>query len=307
LRVERIDLSALVGEMRALIGSSVSGKTTFELDLQSGLPAVEAEPAQISQIVMNLVTNAVEAERDGAGRIGVRTGVVTIDGPLPGALFADRMEQGRHVYLEVSDAGVGMDEETRANMFDPFFTTKFTGRGLGLAAVAGIVRAHRGAIQVESEPGAGTVFRVLLPATEGDAARTADASDPVPSWSTTGLALVIDDDPGVREVAEEVLRRAGLTVMTAEDGHSGEKLFDANADRIRVVLLDRTMPSLSGADTFDALLARKPDAKIVLMSGYSEERVTAELASHGLAAFLKKPFLPETLLARVREVLEEPD
>ena len=304
LRVERIDLSALVEEMQALVSSSVAGKTTFDLQLQRDLPTIEVEAAQISQVVMNLVTNAAESQSDGAGKVTVRTGVVDLDTPPADALFADTMETGQHVYLEISDAGAGMDEETRARIFDPFFTTKFAGRGLGLAAVAGIVRAHRGAIEVESEVGRGTCFRVLLPTVSGEVPQPHPEPTPIKGWRTTGTALVVDDDEGVRELAEDVLRRAGMTVLTAGDGHEGVKLFNLHADRIRVVLLDRTMPTLSGSDTFDAIRATKPDAKIVLVSGYSEERVAEELATRNPSGFLKKPFMPEALLARVREVLE---
>jgi PAS domain S-box-containing protein len=306
LRVERLDLSKLVDEMRVLVTSSVSGRSSFDLHLQSDLPPIQAEPAQISQVVMNLVTNAAESQSDGAGRITVRTGVMNLDSPPPGALFADSMCKGEHVYLEVSDAGKGMDEQTRGRIFEPFFTTKFTGRGLGLAAVAGIVRAHQGAIQVESEPGRGTRFCVLFPAVAGEAVQLATETLRLDGWKTTGTALVIDDEEDVRELAKDVLQRAGMTVITAGDGHAGVQLFRAHADRVRVVLLDRTMPALSGAATFDAIRAVRPDAKIVLVSGYSQERVAKELATRGPSGFLKKPFTPEELLARVREVLEEP-
>ncbi len=255
---------------------------------------------------MNLITNAAESLGDGMGRIAVRTNVVNLAAPPPRALFAEAMASGPHVVFEVADTGCGMDAETCARIFDPFFTTKFTGRGLGLAAVAGIVRSHRGAIEVESEPGRGTRFRVLLPAVGGAVARPTREPAPVDSWRATGTALVIDDDEGVRELAEEVLRRSGMTVLTAADGREGVKLFGLYADSIRVVLLDRTMPALSGADTLEAIQALRADAKILVVSGYSEERVTAELAGRGIAGFLKKPFLPEALRARVREVLEGP-
>jgi CheY-like chemotaxis protein len=253
---------------------------------------------------MNLVTNAAESMTDGTGQIQLRTGVVQLDALPAKVLFADSMTPGQHVYFEVSDTGCGMNAETCERIFDPFFTTKFTGRGLGLAAVAGIVRAHRGGIEVESKPDVGTRFRVLLPASEGHVAQSTVEHPPVDGWRTSGMALVIDDDEGVRELAEDILRRTGMTVLTASDGHEGVKLFGIHADAIRLVLLDRTMPALSGSDTFAAIRALRSDAKVVLVSGYSEERATADLALQGLAGFLGKPFLPEALVARVREVLE---
>jgi len=305
LRVERLDLSKLVDEMQELVTSSISGKTTLDLQLESGLPAVEAEAGQLGQVVVNLITNAAESLADGAGRITVRTGVVNVDAPPTGALFAETMTSGQHVTFEVTDTGCGMDAETCAQIFEPFFTTKFTGRGLGLAAVAGIVRSH-GAIEVESDPGRGTRFRVLLPVVAGPVAQPARERVPIGGWRTTGIALVIDDDEAVRELAEDVLRHTGMEVLTASDGHEGVKLFGLHADRVRVVLLDRTMPALSGADTFEAIRELRPDAKIVLVSGYREERVADELAGRGISGFLKKPFSPDTLLARVREAVEAP-
>jgi len=306
LRVELLDLSKLVREMRELLSSSISGKTVLDLQLEPDLPAIEAEAGQLSQVVVNLITNAAESLTEGAGRIAVRTGVVNVDAPPSGALFAEAMTSGPHVYFEVSDSGCGIDAETRERIFDPFFSTKFTGRGLGLAAVAGIVRGHRGGIEVESEPGHGTRFRVLLPAAAGQAVRPREERAPIDGWRATGIALVIDDDEAVRELAEEVLRRTGMQVLTASDGHEGVKLFGLHADGIRVVLLDRTMPALSGADTLEAIRELRADAKIVLVSGYLEDRVTGELAGRGISGFLKKPFTPETLLAMIREVIEAP-
>jgi two-component system cell cycle sensor histidine kinase/response regulator CckA len=301
--VERLNLSRLVGEMQELVASSISGKATLDLQLETDLPAVEAEAGQLSQVVVNLITNAAEALTEGAGRITLRTGVVHVDAPPTGALFAETMASGPYVYFEVTDDGCGMDSATCDRIFDPFFTTKFTGRGLGLAAVAGIVRGHRGAIQVESRPGRGSRFRVLLPAA-GAAPQPAEEQTPIEDWRATGTALVIDDDEAVRELTEAVLRRAGMTVLTACDGHEGVKLFGLHADDVRVVLLDRTMPALSGADTLEAIRELRPDAKIVLVSGYLEDRVTRELTSRGISAFLKKPFSPETLLTLVRDVIE---
>lgn len=307
MRVTNLDLSKLVSEMIQLVTASISGKTKLDLELASDLPCVEAEAAQLAQVVMNLITNAVESLSNGKGRISLRTGVVEVDVPPAGALFADTMKPGLHVFLEVTDTGGGMDEATRLRIFEPFYTTKFTGRGLGLAAVAGIVRSHLGAIEVSSEPGRGTTFRVLLPAA-GKLPSPEEASPvSVAEWRTSGTVLVIDDDEDVRALAQDVLQRAGMTVLSAGDGHEGVKLFGLHADEIGIVLLDRTMPTLSGSDALDAIRKLRPDAKIIVVSGYSEESVTSELQGHKLAGFLQKPFLPETLLARVRTALESPE
>ena len=305
LGVEQVNLSKLVSEMHDLVASSVSGRTKLKLELSDDLPFVEAEAAQLSQVVMNLIINAAESLGDGFGQINVRTGVVDIDATPSSALFTESMEPGLHVFFEVADTGSGMDSETCARIFDPFFTTKFTGRGLGLAAVAGIVRGHRGAIEIESAPGQGTRFRILLPVSEASPIEVPlDRRTSIVQTAQAHTVLVIDDDDGVREIAREMLHRNGVSVLTAADGHEGIKLFELHADSIDVVLLDRTMPTLSGADTFAAIRAIRPDARVVLVSGYTEQRATADLAGRGLAGFLRKPFAPEALLTTVRDAFE---
>ncbi|MFT5694104.1 MAG: two-component system cell cycle sensor histidine kinase/response regulator CckA [Myxococcota bacterium] len=304
LRVERVDLTALVEDISELATASVAGKATIDLQLERDLPCVEGEAAQLTQVIMNLITNAAEALTEGMGKLTIRTGHVSIDKPATNILFAETMPLGDHVFFEVSDSGCGMDKETVERIFDPFFTTKFTGRGLGLAAVSGIVRGHRGGIHVKSTPGEGTTFRVTFPAVTGPSAPAPVESTLARDFHSTATVLVVDDDEGVRDLASEVLRRVGMTVLVAADGHEGVKLFERHPDEIDVVLLDRTMPHLSGADTFEAIQAIRPKAKIVLVSGYSEERVTAELGGLALAGFLKKPFFPETLLLKVQEVLD---
>ncbi len=303
LLIEPLDLSKLVVEMGQLLETTVSGKTSLRLDLASCLPPIDADAAQLTQVVLNLISNATEAIHDGGGQVVVRTGEVDVSEASPSAIFADELKPGLHAFLEVADTGCGMDAETVSRIFDPFFTTKFTGRGLGLAAVAGIVRGHRGAVEIDSEVGRGTTIRVLFPIALRPLLKAAQNPHPVDNWRGHGTALVVDDDPGVRDLIEEVLKRTGLNVMTASDGREAIEIFRRNAAEISVVLLDRTMPTASGLEVFDALRATDPDARVVLVSGYSQERATEELAGRQLAGFLKKPFTPEELLEKTREAL----
>jgi two-component system cell cycle sensor histidine kinase/response regulator CckA len=304
LQLELLDLSHLVDEMGRLFESAVSGRTVLEFDLAPGLPAVEADASQVSQVVMNLIGNASEALSDGEGKITVRTGFVDLEEPPAKAVFAEELVCGRHVFVEVSDTGCGMDPGTGAKIFDPFFTTKFTGRGLGLAAVAGIVRGHRGAVEILSDSGVGTVFRVLFPASTGVTVEPARKDGRAPSFWANDMVLVIDDDAGVRDLACDILSRVGLEVMTAANGRQGVEMFADHADEISLVLLDRTMPIMSGFEAFHAIRKIRPSARVVLVSGYSEERAAAELAGLGLAGFLQKPFAPETLIDLIRNVID---
>jgi CheY-like chemotaxis protein len=303
LVMEPLHVSQLVLEMGQLVESAVSGRAVLRFDMEADLPAVEGDATQISQVVLNLITNAAEAFSESSGTIRVRTGSIHSSQIRPGALFAGELREGRCVYFEVRDDGPGIAERDRARIFDPFFTTKFTGRGLGLAAVIGIVRGHGGAIEVESEVGRGTRFRVLLPAADR-APAASGARDPAAARRfRSGTVLVVDDDEGVRELAAEILRRAGLRVLSTRGGRDAVELFAQHAGEIDAVLLDRTMPLMSGEDTFDALRELRRDVRIVLMSGYSRERAVESFARRGLAGFLQKPFDPGELVAKLAEVL----
>jgi PAS domain S-box-containing protein len=303
--IEPLALSRLVEEMGQLLEGAVSGKAALIYDLADDLPSVEADIAQLSQVVMNLITNATEAVREGAGRITLRTGIVEAEKVDRQYVVGDfEPTAGSYVFFEVVDDGCGMDVETRSKIFDPFFTTKFTGRGLGLAAVLGIVRSHGGFIEIDSEVGRGTRFCVLFPAAERAPVAAATWTTPIEDWRGSGTVLVVDDDEGVRELLDVTLRRAGLSVLLARDGREGVDLFRRHADEIRAVVLDRTMPDIGGEDAFDEIRRIRPDARIMLISGYSEERAAWHFIDKGLDAFLHKPFEPRLLLERIRRIID---
>jgi len=307
LDIEPVDLSKLVREMVELLQSAVSRHAVLVYDLSAELPAVRGDPRLLSQIVMNLFTNAseaVDARPEGGGHISVRSGTQeVIDAGRAQLLLGEDIAAGEYVYLEIEDAGCGMSEETRARIFDPFFSTKFTGRGLGLATVLGIVRKHAGAIEIASEPGRGTRIRVLCPVAGGrDVARAGSRLESGP-WEARGTVLVADDDEGALEVLEEVLARAGFRVLSAADGHQAVETFRQHADDIRLVLLDRTMPGASGEEALDAIRRISSRVPVLLVSGYSRESAQGQLEEDEHCAFLQKPFLPETLLEKVRELL----
>ncbi|HIJ64347.1 MAG TPA: response regulator [Candidatus Hydrogenedentes bacterium] len=303
--VQTLDLSKLVEEMAHLLDASISKKVTLHYNLEAQLPAVNVDPTQIRQVVMNLITNASEAVGNVEGVIAVRTGTCRIDGPdAPSAFCGGEPESGNCVYLEVSDTGCGIDPATRRRIFEPFYTTKFQGRGLGLAAVLGIVRAHRGAIELESEEGRGTVFRVLLPSAPGPAEKaSAEPAADLDAWRGAGQILLVDDDESVREVVENMLASRGFSVLLARDGLEALEAFRAHADDVSLVLLDMTMPRMDGLETLLELQRIRPDVKVVLSSGYTETAAVERFAGKGLAGFIQKPYRVHTLTALLRDIL----
>ena len=292
--------------MAALLSSGISKKVFVEKDLPRDLPLIEGDSAQLTQVVMNLITNASEAVGDEEGGISIRTGVVHSS-----ELDARRMvgvesefRPGNYVFITVRDTGTGISPATQARIFDPFFTTKFAGRGLGLAAVLGIVRSHHGAIEIDSGPARGTLFRIVFPVNDSNLeAPPKPHPEPTEAWRGQGTVLIIDDDAGVVDLASETLRRCGIDSLTAADGRAGLQIFEENAERIDAVLLDRTMPGMSGEEVVAEMRKIRTDARIILVSGYSEERASLHFRESDLTAFLQKPFLPEKLVETIRKAI----
>jgi two-component system cell cycle sensor histidine kinase/response regulator CckA len=301
-----VDLAKLVREVSTLIRTSISKKITLVIDVPDDCPLVEADRAQLQQLVMNLVINGGEAIGDEPGTLTVR---------IRTEHFTERRERpraegfpistGDYVRIDVTDTGIGMDEETGGRIFEPFFTTKFLGRGLGLSAALGIVRGHRGAISVRSEPGQGTTFTVLLPV-QREPRRLERVSGHVTvdrDIQGAGTILVADDEEGVRSLVATVLQDAGYTVELARDGAEAIERLRQLGESVRLVLLDLTMPILSGAQTATELRRLQPDIPIIAMSGYGDIEVMQRFSEAGVSDFLPKPFTPDHLAAKIRDVL----
>jgi len=303
-----LDLSEVVDEMTYLLQSSISGKVHLNLDLDRQLPAIKADAAQLQQVIMNLIINASEAiGPDQPGSVSISTGLEDCSQEyLEESELAEKQAAGKFVFLEVSDTGCGMDEKTKTMLFDPFFTTKFTGRGLGMAAVLGIVKGHGGAIMLDTEPGRGTTFRVLFPAMPATAQKSErhDSSAKQGGWQEEGTILIADDDKAILQLAGRMIERFGFKTLLAADGREAIRIFQENVGRITCVLLDLTMPHMDGAETCIAIQSIRNDVPIILSSGYQESELAARFDGYGMAAFIQKPYKLAKLEEVLRTVLE---
>ncbi len=304
--IEPLDLSTLVQETAQMLEVSINKKTSLQLHLAPALPAFQGDATQIRQVLMNLVINASEAIGDQTGIVTIQTGRVAVTSDyLQRFAIHEHLAQGEYVSLEVSDNGSGMSAETQARIFDPFYTTKFTGRGLGLAAVLGIVRGHKGAIKVYSEQGRGTTFKLLFPATQSESAASARkrASSTATPWHGSGHVLIIDDEPFVRTIADQIFKMLGFTTALASDGLEAVEIVRASPTAFRLVLLDLTMPRMDGEETLRNLRAINPDLRIILTSGFNEQSTINRFVGRGIAGFLPKPFTVDMLTEQLRKIL----
>lgn len=284
--MKRVDIGSAIHDTEELLRSSLPKKVRLDMSVGSGLPAVEADPSQIQQMLLTLVINSAEAIGDASGTIRVTAG-----------------QRDAQVWLEVSDTGCGMDEHVRAHLFDPFFTTKFTGRGLGLSAVAGIVRAHHGAIEVESAPGAGATFRIFLPALKPVAAVE---PLPPPRAAARRTVLVVDDEEMVRRMAKTTLEIRGYRVLVAENGQCAVDMVRENAGDIGAVLLDMAMPVMGGEEALGHIVRLAPGIKVIASTGYGPEEASQRFGDH-VSDFLQKPYSSRQLTEKIRALLGKPE
>ncbi len=302
--VEPIDVTRIVREMTHMLEVSISKKASLRYDMTEDIPAIEADATQIRQVVMNLIINASEALEDKNGVISISTGVKDYtEKLLNNNYIGEKLPPGRYVYIEVADTGCGMPPETVKKIFDPFFTTKFTGRGLGLAAVLGIVRGHKGAISVESTPGRGTTFTVSFPASNRSASIPGQATE-TSAWKGSGTVLVVDDEEIVLSIACRMIERYGFSVLTASHGREALEIYKQHKNDIACVLLDLTMPQMDGEETFMELRRLSPDVRVIMSSGYNEQEVTQRFTGQGLAGFIQKPYQLHEMAEVLRKAIE---
>ncbi len=306
--ITRLDLNRLVNENTTLLRTAIPRTVSIDLQLSAGIPDIMGDVAQIQQVVMNLITNAAEAIEGKPGHIKLSTGLQNYDlAGLSVSRLEDKPAPGHFVYLEVCDNGIGMSEQIQQRVFDPFFTTKFTGRGLGMSAVLGIIQAHSGALFLDSFPGRGATIRVIFPATaetvtspaENGATTTPDVGNtPLP-----GTVLVVDDEKTVLRVCVAMVKLCGFTVITASDGAEAVSTFRKQSDEIDLVLMDLTMPNLDGVAAMHELRRIKPDLKIILSSGFNEQELDERINGQNPSGFIRKPYSMKNLETELRRVM----
>ncbi|MDX8403360.1 MAG: PAS domain S-box protein, partial [Mariprofundaceae bacterium] len=304
VEMRSINLSELVDEITTLLEVSVADKTSIHYHLATRLSAIHADTGQLQQVVMNLITNARESYPEEKGEVWVDVGDMHADKNwISTCVVGDDIDEGEYVYVEVKDSGSGMDKATMAKIFDPFFTTKFTGRGLGMSAMMGIVKAHHGAIHIYSEPGEGTMIRVVFPAVDiqveplaGDVLEVGEHSK--------AFIMIVDDETDILEYAKAILTDLGHDVITAISGEQALEMFQQEELRIGLVITDATMPGMSGDQLCQQLHAIDKDVKLILSSGYDANDLTQGIQSELLSGFIQKPYSPEKFTHEVFKVLE---
>lgn len=304
IEMKTVDFGSLVAETLDFMDPIIPKHIVRRRILMPGLPCIEGDATQIRQVIRNLVANAAEAIGGKPGTITVSTRMRYCDTTvLTQAALAKELSPGFHVIMEVSDTGCGMSREVQEKVFDPFFTTKATGKGIGLAIVMTVVRRHKGAIKIYSEPGKGSVFKVLIPASARSAAAVAKEEAPA-LWRGSGTVLVVDDEDLICRISSKMIGRLGFKVLSATSGQQALDLFENNRDEVVAALIDEAMPQMSGSEVLARMLEIKPGVRAILCSGYPESDVMNRSAGKGFAGFLQKPFTVRLIAERLKAVLE---
>ncbi len=304
--LQRFNINQLIGETTSLLQLSINKGIVLRPSLQPDVPPILADRSQIQQVIMNLVINASDAIAQRSGSITIETFVIQAGAEfLSNEFLAPELAPGEYICLRITDDGCGMPTGVASRIFDPFFTTKFTGRGLGLAAVLGIVRGHHGAIKVESTEGRGTTFQVLFPTVPGPEDSRSAAAQELPCWKASGKALVIDDEETVRETTRRMLSALGFETISAASGSEGIKRFSRAPGEFAMVLLDLTMPDMGGGEVFAALRRIRADTPVLLASGFNEREAMARIPEGGVAGFIQKPFTVTQLREKLREIMDK--
>ncbi len=306
--IEAININEAIKDMSHLLDASLSKKVLLKYNFIAPIPSIEADITQIRQIVMNLIINAAEAIGEDSGVIKLSTGVMACDRSyFDNTWLSEEHSEGNYVYIDVTDTGHGIKESDIPNIFDPFFTTKFIGRGLGLSAVQGIVRGHKGAIKIISEPLKGTTFKVLFPACDQPANFMARELSLEEAFSGSGTILLVDDEEAVRDIGTRMLERMGFSVFTANDGYMAVDLYKAKSKEIFCVLLDLTMPRMDGEEAFRKLCSIREDVHVILSSGYNEQEIVNRFGDRKPSGFIQKPYEYKKLISEMKKIVEERD
>jgi len=303
--IEPIDINQLIDELMNMLHTAVSKKAEICLHQSRDLPNVHADATQIRQVVMNLVLNASDALGEQGGTITVTTERREVSAEdLVNSLTRETLEPGPYVCVEIADTGCGMSEEVLQRIFEPFFTTKFTGRGLGLSAVLGIVKGHKGFLRVKSRPGYGTCFTIGLPAHESRRVAEPAAADTA-NVKPTGLILFVEDEPLLQQLGTKMLTSLGLKSIVASDGNEAVRLYQQRKSEISVIMLDMTMPYMNGEEAYRELRKIDPNVVVILASGFTESEINERFDGCPLAGFLQKPYTLATLKAALGKALRQ--
>ncbi|MDX8384718.1 MAG: response regulator, partial [Ghiorsea sp.] len=309
LIVKLVNLSNMVDGMLQLLQTTMDKRVEIRMDLAPNLPLIEADEGQMQQVMMNLMINASEAIGKHTGLVEVQTRAVRLEvgdyANHPDFLVSEMLVAGEYVRLHVSDTGCGMDAETMKKIFDPFFTTKFTGRGLGMSGLLGIVRGHHGGLSLHSEVNQGTVFEVYFPvAKDQESAVVPSIAPQVNTKLPQGAVLVVDDEEVVRTLAALLLEDAGFEAILAKDGVEGLDLLHQHQQDIMLVLLDMTMPKMSGDEFYKHMRVFETDIPVLVSSGYAEQDIQARFDTNGAIAFIQKPYAPEAFAEKITLMLK---